>query len=77
MRLQRYCPMWRPPRYALIAGWKWSRFMFSPFSLGERIAVETVLAGGLWRAHADPNQLEVAILTLRLTRGTQCRGAVS
>ena len=32
--------------------------------LGEQIAVETVLAGGLWRAHADPNQLEVAILNL-------------
>jgi PAS domain S-box-containing protein len=33
-------------------------------SLGEQIAVETVLAGGLWRAFADPNQLEVAILNL-------------
>jgi PAS domain S-box-containing protein len=33
-------------------------------TLGEEIAVETVLAGGLWRAHADPNQLEVAILNL-------------
>ena len=33
-------------------------------TLGEQIAVETVLAGGLWRAHADPNQLEVAILNL-------------
>jgi PAS domain S-box-containing protein len=33
-------------------------------TLGERIAVETVLAGGLWRAHADPNQLEVAIVNL-------------
>ena len=33
-------------------------------TLGEGIAVETVLAGGLWRAHADPNQLEVAILNL-------------
>jgi len=33
-------------------------------TLGEKIAVETVLAGGLWRAHADPNQLEVAIINL-------------
>ncbi len=33
-------------------------------SLGEQIAVETVLAGGLWRAHVDANQLEVAILNL-------------
>ena len=33
-------------------------------TLGEQIAVETVLAGGLWRAHADPNELEVAILNL-------------
>lgn len=33
-------------------------------TLGEQITVETVLAGGLWRAHADPNQLELAILNL-------------
>ncbi len=33
-------------------------------SLGEKITVETVLAGGLWHAHADPNQLEVAIVNL-------------
>ena len=33
-------------------------------TLGEQVAVETVLAGGLWRAHADPNQLEVAIVNL-------------
>ena len=33
-------------------------------TLGEHIAVETVLAGGTWRAHADPSQLEVAILNL-------------
>ena len=33
-------------------------------SLGEQVAVETVLAGGLWRVHVDPNQLEVAILNL-------------
>ena len=33
-------------------------------ALGEAIAIETVLAGGLWRTHADPNQLESAILNL-------------
>jgi PAS domain S-box-containing protein len=33
-------------------------------SLGEQVTVETVLAGGLWRALADPNQLELAILNL-------------
>ncbi len=33
-------------------------------SIGEQIAVETVLSGGLWRVQADPNQLEVAILNL-------------
>jgi PAS domain S-box-containing protein len=33
-------------------------------TLGEHIAVETVMAGGLWRAYADPNQLEVAIVNL-------------
>lgn len=33
-------------------------------TLGEQITIETVVAGGLWRAHADPNQLENAILNL-------------
>jgi signal transduction histidine kinase/DNA-binding response OmpR family regulator len=33
-------------------------------TLGEQIVVETVLAGGLWRVHADPNQLEIGILNL-------------
>jgi signal transduction histidine kinase/CheY-like chemotaxis protein len=33
-------------------------------SLGESIAVETVTAGGLWRAAIDANQLENAILNL-------------
>jgi len=33
-------------------------------TLGERIAIETVLSGGLWRVHADPNQLEIAVLNL-------------
>jgi PAS domain S-box-containing protein len=33
-------------------------------SLGETIAVETVLAAGLWQTEADPNQLESALLNL-------------
>jgi len=33
-------------------------------SLGEAIVIETVLAGGLWRTLADPNQLENALLNL-------------
>jgi PAS domain S-box-containing protein len=33
-------------------------------TIGEKISIEAVLAGGLWRAHVDPNQLEVAILNL-------------
>jgi signal transduction histidine kinase/CheY-like chemotaxis protein len=33
-------------------------------SLGENIHMETVLAGGLWRTHADPGELENAILNL-------------
>ena len=33
-------------------------------TLGEQVSIETVLGGGLWRAHADPNQLELAILNL-------------
>ncbi len=33
-------------------------------TLGEQIAIETVLAGGLWRVLADPNQLEIGILNL-------------
>jgi PAS domain S-box-containing protein len=33
-------------------------------SLGETIAVETVLAAGLWRTETDPNQLESALLNL-------------
>ncbi|HZA67803.1 MAG TPA: response regulator, partial [Geminicoccaceae bacterium] len=35
-------------------------------TLGEAIAVETVLGGGLWRTHADPNELESAILNLAI-----------
>jgi len=33
-------------------------------SLGEQIAIETALSGGLWQVEVDPNQLEVAILNL-------------
>jgi PAS domain S-box-containing protein len=33
-------------------------------TLGERIAIETVLAGGVWWVHADPTQLESALLNL-------------
>lgn len=33
-------------------------------TLGEAISVETILAGGLWRTHADPSQLESSILNL-------------
>ena len=35
-------------------------------ALGEAVELETVLAGGLWRAFADPNQLENAIINLGL-----------
>ncbi len=35
-------------------------------SIGESITVETVLAGGLWKAAIDPNQLENAILNLAI-----------
>jgi PAS domain S-box-containing protein len=33
-------------------------------SIGSDIRLETVLAGGVWRTHADPNQLENVILNL-------------
>jgi len=33
-------------------------------TLGEAVSLETVLAGGLWRAHADANQLENALVNL-------------
>src|SRR6185437_5017537 len=33
-------------------------------TLGEQVTVETVLGGGVWRANADPNQLELAVLNL-------------
>src|SRR6201994_4573099 len=33
-------------------------------TLGESIAIESVLSGGLWRTMADPNHLESALLNL-------------
>jgi PAS domain S-box-containing protein len=33
-------------------------------TLGEQVAIETALSGGLWQVEVDPNQLEVAILNL-------------
>ncbi len=33
-------------------------------TIPENVELETVLAGGLWRAHADPHQLESTILNL-------------
>ena len=33
-------------------------------TLGEQVTIETVMGGGLWRAHVDPNQLELALLNL-------------
>ena len=33
-------------------------------TIGEAVQLETVLAGGLWRTHADPSQLENALLNL-------------
>ncbi|ABD88433.1 PAS domain-containing sensor histidine kinase [Rhodopseudomonas palustris] len=33
-------------------------------SIGGNVRLETVLAGGLWRVHADPNQLASALLNL-------------
>jgi len=35
-------------------------------TLGEAVALETVLAGGLWHTFADSNQLEIAVLNLAL-----------
>ena len=33
-------------------------------TIGETVTIETVLAGGLWKAAIDPNQLENAIVNL-------------
>jgi signal transduction histidine kinase len=39
-----------------------SELLLRPWA--KRIRIETVLAGGLWRIHADPNQLENTLLNL-------------
>ena len=44
-------------------------------TLGEGINIETVLAGGLWRTHADPGQLENAILNLSVNARDAMDGA--
>jgi CheY-like chemotaxis protein len=33
-------------------------------TIGEAVSLETVMAGGLWTTHADPNQLENALVNL-------------
>jgi CheY-like chemotaxis protein len=33
-------------------------------TLGQAIEIETVLAGGLWKTHADPSQVENAVINL-------------
>ena len=33
-------------------------------TLGQAVEIETVLAGGLWKTHADPSQVENAVLNL-------------
>jgi PAS domain S-box-containing protein len=38
-------------------------------TLGETVSLETALAAGLWRAHADPHQLENALINLTLNAG--------
>ncbi len=43
-------------------------------TLGEEISIETVLAGGAWRALADPNQLELAVLNLAVNARDAMQG---
>jgi PAS domain S-box-containing protein len=43
-------------------------------SLGGDVQLETVLAGGLWRTHADPNQLENVILNLAINARDAMQG---
>lgn len=44
-------------------------------TLGEAVELETVLAGGLWRTHADPSQLENALLNLAVNARDAMDGA--
>jgi signal transduction histidine kinase/DNA-binding response OmpR family regulator len=44
-------------------------------SLGETIEVETIVAGGLWNAMADPSQMENAILNLAINGRDAMEGA--
>jgi signal transduction histidine kinase len=41
-------------------------------TLGESIAIETVLAGGLWPVFVDANQLESSLLNLPSMHATPC-----
>ena len=43
-------------------------------TLGETVTIETVLAGGLWKAAVDPNQLENAIAQPRRQRARRDAG---
>ncbi|MCW2220848.1 PAS domain S-box-containing protein [Bradyrhizobium japonicum] len=43
-------------------------------ALGETIAIETVLAAGLWRVRADPGQLESAVLNLAVNARDAMQG---
>jgi len=44
-------------------------------TLGEQIVTETVLAAGLWRTFADPNQVESALLNLAINGRDAMKGA--
>ena len=41
-------------------------------ALGEAVAIETLLAGGLWNTFVDANQLENALITSPSTPATRC-----
>ena len=43
-------------------------------ALGETVHLETVLAGGLWRTEADPNELESALLNLAVNARDAMQG---
>ena len=44
----------------------WNIRFFALRTLGEQVHLETILAGGLWRTHADASELENAILNLAI-----------